>query len=229
MWPKVGFRALKLDQTSKRGPKLHNYAGAPKETLNQTSLEVPNSKLCGPKSGFQLPNLRFGTLKTSFCGALLRFLEVFEIHKLTPNLRSSWCKIIRLKVAQTRISKSNVAVLRFLQVFEIHKLKSPVKQTCHLGTLLGGDRRKETRISKSKVALLRFLQVFEIRKLKFPVKQTCHFGTLLGGDPRKAREPLKKWPFHKKNSQFFGLLSFSNFCTQNHICLTASNSRSGSP
>ena len=69
--------------------QILHYAGAPRRTLNQTSLEVPNSRLRGPKSGFQLPNVRLGTLKSSFCGALLRFLEVFEIHKLTPNLRSS--------------------------------------------------------------------------------------------------------------------------------------------
>ena len=84
-------------------------------------------------------------------------------------------------------------------------------------------------ISKSKVALLRFLQVFEIHKLKFSVKQTCHLGTLFGGDPRKVREPLKKWPIHKKNSQFLGLLSFSNFCTQNQTSLNAPNSRFGWP
>ena len=107
-----------------------------------------------------------------------KLLEVFEIHKLTPNLRSSWCKIIRLKVAHTLISKSKVALLRFLQVFEIHKLT---------------------------------------------------LGHFWGGDPKKVGEPMKKWPFHKKNSQFLGLLSFSNFCTQNQICLKASNSRSGSP
>ena len=76
----------------------------------------------------------------------------------------------------------------------------------------------------NKLAILRVLQVLEIHKLKFSVKQTCDLGTLLGGDSRKVCEPLKKWPFQKKNSPFFGLLSFSNFCTRNQICLKASNS-----
>ena len=73
--------------------QILHYAEAPWRTLNQTSLEVPNSRPRGPKSGFQLPNLRFGTLKSSFCGALLRFLEVFEIHKLAPNLGLAGAKL----------------------------------------------------------------------------------------------------------------------------------------
>ena len=59
---------------------------------------IPSTKLlsrfqtrgCVAQSrGFELSNLRFGTLKSSFCGALLRFLEVFEIHKLTPNFSAN--------------------------------------------------------------------------------------------------------------------------------------------
>ena len=50
--------------------QILHYAGGPRRTLNQTSLEVPNSRLGGPKSVFELLNLRFGTLKSSFCGVL---------------------------------------------------------------------------------------------------------------------------------------------------------------
>ena len=74
---------------------------------------------------------------------------------------------------------------------------------------------------------MRFLQVFEIHKLKFSVKQKSKLALwdTFGGDPRKVREPLKKCPCHKKNSPFFGFLSFSNFCIQNQISLNALNSR----
>ena len=47
-----------------------------------------------------------------------------------------------------------------------------------------------------------------------------------GGDRRKVSEPLKKWPFHKKNSQFSGLLSFLE---SEPNSLKAPNSRSSWP